>query len=325
MMKRVLFLALSMAAIVLAACSDNNNSEVPQVDLPDNVLVLTNQQVSNYDLLQSIEDENSPPVRLGGSIAGRPVTIVKLSGKASHVGVDISQSPPEYIDYHATVPHTRVWIAEHPETRDLNLRTDETGWWTIYVVKDTAVDLELSFVYEKEDWATTKTNVHTISDQDDTDFGIQLIDGDYYQYSMLPFIEAMMRSNGYPNFFFETALVVTVGKSWASLHDDRLPHGDPGAIATLRPESAGLIGPVYFNKSVIPDLAQPDVSVDGGVAWLNPPPSGLHYVTAMKEGVNYPTIKFDITEADKQHGVQLYIASPPDSLEGDNDSPRGEY
>ena len=45
-----------------------------------------------------------------------------------------------------------------------------------------------------------------------------------------------MRENGYPNFFFQNAMVVTVGKSWGSMHDDRLPHGDPGATAVqLKP------------------------------------------------------------------------------------------
>lgn len=324
MKKILLFLTVPVLGSLLLACSDGSDSGVPHVVLPDNVLVFTEQQIPNYYLLQSLEGEHSPQARLSGTIMGRSITIVKLSGKASHVGVDIQQSPPQYIDYHATVPQTRVWISEFPETRELNLQTDESGWWTMYVVKDTHVDLEFSFVYEKEDWATTKTNVNTITDEDNIDFAIQLIDADYYEYSMLPFIEAMMRGNGYPNFFFETALVVTVGKSWGSMHDDRLPHGDPGAIATISPASKNDLGPIYFNRSVIPDLAQPDVSVDGGVAWLNLPPNNVYDVSARKEGVNYPTIKFDINAADVENGVKLYIASPPDSLEGDNDSPPGE-
>jgi len=314
---------------LLSACSDNNNDgnnhRVPDVELASNVLVLSDQAIPNFYLQQAIDaGEADPPARLSGEIMGRSLTIVKLSGKASHVGVDITQSPPEYIDYHATVPDTRVWISEYPETRDLNLRTDDTGWWTIYVVKDTGVDLEFSFVFEKQDWATTKTNINTINDEDNTDFGIQLIDGDYYHFSMVPFIEAMMRSNGYPNFFFDTALVVTVGKSWGSLHDDRLPHGDPGAIATMSPDSTHYIGPVYFNRNVIPDLSQPDVSVDGGVAWLNLSRNEVYSVSAEKEGVNYPTIRFNVTEADAEHGITLYIASPPDSVQGDNDSGPGE-
>jgi hypothetical protein len=92
----------------------------------------------------------------------------------------------------------------------------------------------------------------------------------------------------------------------------------------ISPASEDYIGPIYFNKDVIPDLNQPDVSVDGGVTWLNMPLNGTYLISAEKSGVNYPTVKFSVTDADVAAGVQLYIASPPDSLEGDNDSPPGE-
>jgi hypothetical protein len=194
----------------------------------------------------------------------------------------------------------------------------------MYIVKDTGVDLEFSFIFEKEDWITTKTNVNRVVDEDNTDFAIQYIDPYYYEFGMLPFVESMMRSNGYPNFFFKNAMVVTVGKSWASMHDDRLPHGDPGATMIISPASDNYIGPIYFNESVVPDLSQPDTSLDGGVTWLNMPLNSTYLVSAEKEGVTYETVKFDITEADLENGVELYIASPPGSVEGDNDSPPGE-
>ena len=76
---------------------------------------------------------------------------------------------------------------------------------------------------------------------------------------------------------------------------------------------------------VIPDLAQPDMSVDGGVAWLNMPVNNSYSVSAIEEGVQYPTVTFSVTEADVEAGVQLYIPSPSDSLEGDNDSAPGEF
>ncbi len=321
MIQRLLLIPL--LAALLPACSDNSDG-VPRVELADNVLIFTDQQIPNYYIQQAIDEgEADPSARLSGDIMGRAITIVKLQGKTNHFGIDIRQQPPEYIDYHATVPETTVWIAEYPHTRELNLQTDATGWWSMYVVKDAGVDLEFSFIYEKEGWVTTKTNVNTIVDQDDTDFAIQYIDPYYFQYGMLPYVEALMRTGGYPNFFFENAMVVTVGKSWASMHDDRLPHGDPGATMTIRPDSGDHIGPIYFNESVIPDLDQPDTSVDGGVAWLNMPPDTSYHVSAVKAGVEYPTVRFDISDADIAAGVQLYIASPPDSLEGDNDSPAG--
>lgn len=312
-------LPVAMFAIFLQACSDGGDGGVT---LQDNVLVFTDQKVSNSMLQRLIEQgEQDPALRLSGDILGKPVTIVKLRGKTNHFGRDRDL---QYIDYHATVPDTKVWIAEYPETRDLEIKTDETGWWTMYVVKDAGVDLHFSFVYEKEAWITTKTNINTIGDEDDLDFAIQYIDPYFYEFAMLPLVENLLRGNGYPNFFFENAMVVTVGKSWASMHDDRLPHGDPGGTVSVKPVSEDAIGPIYFNKDVIPDLNQADVSVDGGVTWLNMPLDRTYSVTAQKPGVNYPTVQFNITGADREAGVQLYIASPPDSLEGDNDSPPGE-
>ena len=117
-------------------------------------------------------------------------------------------------------------------------------------------------------------------------------------------------------------MVVTVGKSWASMHDGRLPHGDPGATTSASP-ALGL-GPIYFNEDVFPDPGQTTTSVDGGVTWLNMPLNHTYYVTARKEGVNYETVKFKINEADLAYGVELYIASPPDSVQGDNDSAPGK-
>jgi len=322
LVKRIsILLTAPFLASLLLACSDGS-SGVPHVELADNVLVFTDQKTPNYYLQQAIDEgEANPAARLSGDILGRTITIVKLSGKTNHFGRDENL---QYIDYHATVPETRVWISEYPDTRDLDLQTDETGWWTMYIIKDTGDDLEFSFIFEKEDWITTKTNVNTIVDQDDTDFAIQFIEPDFFTFAMIPLVEALMRGSDYPNFFFENAMVVTVGKSWGSMHDDRLPHGDPGAtVSIISPASEDYKGPIYFNKDVIPDLNQSDVSVDGGVTWLNMPPN-TYQVTADKPGVTYPTVKFNITEADVEIGVQLYIASPPDSLEGDNDSPPGE-
>ncbi|MCB1706375.1 MAG: hypothetical protein KDI17_16030 [Halioglobus sp.] len=173
-----IFLVGAILPWLMVACSDSNDPEeppsVPDVELADNVLVFTDQQIPNFYLQQAIDEgEEDPTARLRGDIMGRAIVIVKLSGKASHVGVDISVSPPKYIPYDATVPQTGVWIAEHPETRNRQLQTDDTGWWTMYIVKDAEADLEFSFVYEKEGWPTTKTNINTITDEDDTDFGIQ--------------------------------------------------------------------------------------------------------------------------------------------------------
>jgi len=247
---------------------------------------------------------------------GRGLSVVKLSGKTNHFGRDVNTG--NYIDYWATVPGVRVWIAEHPSTRDRDIQTDSTGWWTMYVVKYEGVDLEFSFVYEKDGWITTKSNVITVTDDDDTDLAIQYIDPLYYLYAVKPYVQAVWLGP-VP---LENAMVVTVGKSWASMHDGRLPHGDPGATTTASP-AAG-IGPIYFNEAVLPDPGQMSTSLDGGVAWLNMPLNGTYFVTAQKDGVSYETVEFRIAESDRAYGVELYIASPPDSVQGDNDSGPGQ-
>lgn len=247
----------------------------------------------------------------------RWLSLVKLRGKINHFGMDITVNPPQYIDYHATVPGVKIWLAEYPFTKYLNITSDETGWWTIWVLKLKGRDLKFSLVYEKEGWITTKSNKILVTDEDNLDLAIQYIDPLYYNLAIKPMVEAMI---GTP---IVNALVVTVGKSWASMHDDRLPHGDPGAIALIDP-LVPAIGPVYFNEQVQPDPTWTSTSVDGGVTWINVPP-GEYSVTAEKEGVNYKNAEFEIKESDADNGIVLYIASPPDSVEGDNDSGPGEY
>tara|TARA_R110000823_G_scaffold27609_8_gene80359 strand:+ start:17712 stop:18674 length:963 start_codon:yes stop_codon:yes gene_type:complete len=314
-----LILAYIFLGMTLLACSDGGDDPGR---LDSNVLVFTDKNVSPF-VIQELIDQGDAGAeqRLAGTIAGRAVTVVKLRGKTNHFGRDLQGN---YLDYAATVPDTPVWIAEHPWTKDLGIATDQSGWWTMYIVKDAGEPLELSFVYDKEDWITTKSNIITVEDEDNTDLAIQYIDPDFYNVLMLPYVESMLRGNGYPNFFFENAMVVTVGKSWGSMHDDRLPHGDPGATMTITPNSTDAVGPVYFNEQVIPDVTWNSTSLDGGVVWLNMPLNQTYAVSAEKEGVTYPTVRFRITEADIAAGVQLFIASPPDSLEGSNSSPPGE-
>ena len=247
---------------------------------------------------------------------GKGLTVVKLSGKTNHFGRDMTTGA--YIDYWATVPGVRVWVSEYPSTRDGDIETDSTGWWTMYVIKYAGANLEFSFVYEKDGWITTKSNAITVTDKDDTDLAIQYIDPLYYQYAVKPYVQAVWLGP-VP---FQNAMVVTVGKSWASMHSDQLPHGDPGATAVASPALG--VGPIYFDASVLPNPGQTTTSVDGGVTWLNMPMNQIYYVTAQKEGVSYQTVKFKINESDLAHAVELYIASPPDSVQGDNNSAPGQ-
>lgn len=238
---------------------------------------------------------------------------VKLSGKINHAG------PP---DYHAVVSGVHVWLAEYPSSKELNVTSDKKGWWTMNILKEKGGELKVSFIYAKESWITTKSNVLTVTDEDDTDIAIQYINPVYFRLIVKPLIEIMLTKlvpSG-ADAALKNAVVVTVGKSWASIHDDQLPHGDPGATVNSIP---GAVRPLYFDESVKPNVAYTHTSVDGGVAWLNVP-KGTHVFKAFKEGVTYRDAEFVISDADVDNGVVLYIASPPDAIQGTNDSAPGK-
>ena len=242
---------------------------------------------------------------------------VKLRGKVNHAGQPGVQS------YHAVVPGVHVWLAEHPSSKQLKVTSDEKGWWTMHILKRKGTELKVSLVYAKKGWVTTKTNVLKITDTDDTDLAIQYIDPVFFRWFIKPGIEQMMKDllpSPDADATLKNAVVVTVGKSWASIHDDRLPHGDPGATVNAIP---GAIGPLYFDESVTPNPAYIATSVDGGVAWLNVP-KGTHVLKTAKKGVKYCDVEFAITDADANDKVMLYIASPPDSVQGSNESAPGK-
>ena len=238
---------------------------------------------------------------------------IKIGGKINHFGNH---------DFHATVPGVKVWIAEYPDSKRLGVTSGKNGLWEMNILKRKGVPAEASFIYQKKGWATTKSNVFTFGDEDRVDIAIQFIDPVAYYQGAKPLSEAILAKKqpaGAPP-KLKNAMVVTVGKSWASMNDDRLPHGDPGAILDPIP---GAVGPVYFNESVRPDPSYTKTSVDGGVAWLNVPP-GEHIITASKKGVEYRKVKFIVGEDDAKNKIALYIASPPDAVIGTNNSAPGE-
>lgn len=95
--------------------------------------------------------------------------MVELRGKTNHLGRDATTL--DYIDYRATLPGVSVWISEHPYTRDLDILTDDTGGWTMYVINYEGVDLELSFVYEKD--GVNYPTVRFSLDAADVEYGVE--------------------------------------------------------------------------------------------------------------------------------------------------------
>lgn len=253
------------------------------------------------------------------------LVLVKLKGVAQRFGLDLTVNPPAPIPYGEVLPGMGVWVAEYPVSKYLKLTTDSSGLWTIWVLKMKGVELKLSFIYEKEGWITTKSNVIIIADEDILDLSMQCIDPIYFTYGVKPGIEAMLSQAAGQPVSFVNGITVTVGKAWASLYDMRLPHGDPGAYATINGQFQlpGVIGPVYFNEMAVPDPAYSSTSVDGGVSFINAP-LGVYSLSAYKPPFAYDTVVFDITQADRDNNVVLYIASPPHSIQGTNTSGPGE-
>ncbi len=251
----------------------------------------------------------------GGAISeSAPKTTVLLSGKINHSG---------HPSYQAVVPGVKVRIAELPDSAKLEVKSDEAGWWKLKVRKYAGVDAELSPVYEKTGWITTKSNAIRVGDSDVADLSIQYIDPVFFKLIIRPLVEMLIIKEKSPKGAdkrLKNAIVATIGKKWASIHDDRLPHGDPGAVSEPMP---GAIGPVYFDKHVRPDPSLTETSVDGGVTWINAPP-GEYVAGAFKEGVEYEKVKFIVSPGDAKNGIVLYIASPPHSIQGTNESAPGK-
>jgi hypothetical protein len=250
--------------------------------------------------------------------------LVKLGGSINHFGYDMTATPPAPIPFLRTVSGVRVWLAEYPMTRHMEIISGEAGTWSMYVIKRKGMELPVSFIYEKEGWITTKSNIITIGDEDKTGMSIQYIDPLYYNLAMKPGMEQQLSAVLGTPVTIENALAVTVGKSWASMNDTRWPHGDPGAVVIMDPPALfpGSIGPIYFDDHTRPAPALTATTFDGGVAWINLP-AGIKQITAVKAPYTYTPVIFNITEHDRVLGVQLYIATPPECILSSNNSGPG--
>lgn len=316
-MNKIIVSLLFLLLVFTAGC-DGDTSQQQTTDNQSIDDLLEQNGLSDVDYLDLSESDTSKSVR--GGRTTKKLSLVKLQGKINHFGYDISVTPPVSIDFEATVPDVLVYIDEYPVTRYLNVRSDDDGYWVLWVLKPRGKDLDFSFVYEKEGWITTKSNVITITDENNLDLAIQYIDPLYYEYGVAPMVEEMIGVS------LKRVIVTTIAKSWASMYNDELPHGDPEAVALVNGEyyCSSAIGPIYFNESVQPDTSLTTSSADGGVAWINPE-SGVYRINAYKEGFEYKDAVFNIEDDDEEAGIVLYIATPPDAVMGNNDSAAGEY
>jgi hypothetical protein len=245
--------------------------------------------------------------------------VVRLAGTVFHFGLDLSQTPPVSFPFQSTVSDTRVWIAEAPITRRLNIRSNADGKWSFPAIKLKGQPLHVSFVYEHAGYPTTKSQVFDVEDADITDLSVQFPTEAFYTIAKGQLEQQIGALIGAP-YPLRNIMVTTVGKSWASMYSPELPHGDPGATVQVTPavQFPASVGPVYFNEAVAPDPTLTSTSVDGGVLFGNLP-AGSFSFTATKAPFSYSTVTFVV-----QDGIPLYIASPPHGIQGTNSSPAGQ-
>jgi hypothetical protein len=245
--------------------------------------------------------------------------VVRLGGTVFHFGLDLTQTPPVDYPFQSTVAGARVWIAEVPITRKLNVRSDADGKWSHLAIKVKGTPLPVSFVYELAGYVTTKSQVFQIGDTGITDLSVQFPTEAYFSLAKAQIEQQIGALIGAP-YPLRNVLVTTVGKSWASMYSPDLPHGDPGAQVQISPaiQFPASLGPVYFNEAVAPDPTITMTSVDGGVLFGNLS-NGSYALTASKAPFSYSTLTFVI-----QDQIGLYIASPPHGIQSTNSSPPGQ-
>ena len=244
--------------------------------------------------------------------------VVRIAGTVFHFGLDLSQAPPVSFPFQSTVPDTRVWIAEAPVTRLVNVRSDANGRWAFPALKVKGKPLHVSFVYEKAGYPTTKSQRFDVGDASITDLSVQLPTEAFFTLAKGQLEQQIGALIGGP-YTLRNVLVTTVGKSWASMYSPDLPHGDPGAVVETSPpvQFPATVGPVYFNESVAPDPTIGTTSVDGGVLFGNLA-NGSHAFTARKAPFSYATVTFEVED-----GFALYVASPPHGHPGHERPPPG--
>lgn len=324
-MSRFHFLGLLISGLTVFMFNSCNNSESVSILSQENQLI-------TIDLT-----DQAPAALQKNACLDFGIEVVRLKGKVRHFGLDIFQNPPQRKPF-SGIPDVHVWIAEYPFTKLLNIRTNKDGIWEVLLVKPKNWNPNLSFAYQKDfypskvektvfpaglpnDWNTTKirSNIIKVGSKDIVDLAVQMPDELFLYYSKITFENTVSALTGI-SYNMSNIVVATIGKSWATIYDTRLPHGDPGAIASVKPSlSSPLQGPTYFDETVTPNPTIKQTSADGGVMF-NSLAAGTYTFSAAKAPYAYQEITFTIDPT-----FNLYISSPPYSIQGNNSSEPGEW
>lgn len=321
------WLVLGFITMLLVSCNSDSTSPVS----------LDERQPVSYVLDLSGDNPQILEMEPSQMLAKRDAkwVLVHLKGTVCHFGWDFTQYPPLSLPYFLPISGVQLQVAEYPQTKHLQLTSDENGEWDLYIWKKRGMELPISMTFfmdyyppEVEAavfgqplpgmWSTTqaKSQVITIQDEDILDLGMQFPDELYLFYSKLT-LEAQISSLIGAPYEVTNFMVATVGKSWASLFDPTLPHGDFGVIVSSVPMVAPYQGPIYFNDDVAPDPTLSSTSFDGGVLYTSLPTGSIE-LFATKEGFTYESVKFLV-----EPEYNVYVASPPHSMEGNNSSGPG--
>jgi len=260
--------------------------------------------------------------------------ILEVSGNVFGFGPCIPEN--RWYGFQEKMPNVRYWVSGVGLMRGLNLRTDSDGFWHFYVLKRANSDFAFSMSFENDFWPAAVEQAvfghalahpsiriqscdYVLKDADLPLLGQQMPDEVFYNVAKGQIEANVAKAIGIP-YTVTDMTIMTVTKSWASMYNSNVPHGDAGALLSPgQPLSFPSLA-LYFNDAIQPDPAQQMTSFDGGVAILNRGPGKFAY-SATKAGTSYSTVTFTMAEGSS---VDAYVASPPNSIMGSNASGPGQ-
>lgn len=261
--------------------------------------------------------------------------LLEVSGNVFGFGPCIPEN--RWYGFQEKMPNVQYWVTGINFMRGLNLRTDSQGFWHFYVLKRVNCDFAFSMSFENDFWPAAVEQAvfgqalarpairiqscdYVLKDADLPLLGQQMPDEIFYNVAKGQIESNVSKAIGIP-YTVTDMTIMTVCKSWASMYDSRVPHGDAGAQLAPREPLAFPSLAIYFNDSIQPDPAQNATSFDGDIAVLNRGPGKFAY-SATKEGVSYSTVSFTMAD---DSSVDAYVASPPNSVMGSNSSEPGQH
>jgi hypothetical protein len=224
-------------------------------------------------------------------------TLSLLSGCGDDDGTAVTTVSGDAIPFTA-VPDGRIegaeiWILERP---DIRVTTGADGHFEL---TDVPVGSEVTLVMDHPDYYPIQTGTIVVGPE-----GAERVTFQAVTYAVYDAFAAFLAIDPDET---KCQMVTTVTRVGKSIYDSGA-HGEADAVVTLDPALPADQGPIYFNSSVLPDLALEQTSDDGGVLFVQVPP-GEYVWTASKPGVEFTQVHM------KCRAGILVNASPPWGLQ----------